>query len=120
MAYTKFNLSGSVDGCPIVVNSVSGGTSGTAGTIHQAPAGTDGWDEIWIYAYNAGTTSQNLTIEWGTAGAGALAGSTIPIASQTGDVLVKPGFILRNGLVVRAFAGSAGIVAIDGYVNRIT
>jgi hypothetical protein len=32
---------------------------------------------------------------------------------------VVPGFILQNGLTVKAFAGTANVISIGGWVNRI-
>jgi len=34
-------------------------------------------------------------------------------------MLVVPGLLLQNGLTVRAFAGTANVILINGYVNRI-
>jgi len=40
-------------------------------------------------------------------------------AEGTGLVLVSPGLLLTNSLVVKAFAGTANVVTLTGYVNRI-
>ena len=113
----KRKLSGSTDGLPIKV--VATATAGT--TIHTAVAGTTAgtFDEIWLFAFNSHTASVTLTIEYG--------GATAPDqnivstwASNSGLQLIVPGLILQNGLVVKAFAGTANVVTISGFVNTIT
>ncbi|HJZ04488.1 MAG TPA: hypothetical protein VJ327_01335 [Patescibacteria group bacterium] len=113
----KRKLSGSTDGLPIKV--VATATAGT--TIHTAVAGTTAgtFDEIWLFAFNSHTASVTLTIEYG--------GATAPdqnivstLASNSGLQLIVPGLILQNGLVVKAFAGTANVVTISGFVNTIT
>jgi len=111
--YSKVKLSGGTDGKSIKVAAT--GTPGT--TIHTAHA-TD-LDEIWLYAVNSDSTARKLTIEFG--------GTSAPddlieltIQPESGLVLVVPGLVLTNSLVVKAFAASANLVLINGYVNRIT
>lgn len=113
----KRKLSGSTDGKPIKITQAA-----TAGdTIHTAVAGTTAgtFDEIWLYAYNGHTAAVVLTIEFG--------GATVPdqnivvsIPSKNGLNLVVPGLILQNGMVVKAFAGTANVITISGWVNSIT
>lgn len=115
--FTKRKLSGSVDGCGISVSSVSGG--GTSGTIHQGVAGTSDIDEVWLYAVNRGTsTVVNLTLEWGTSGTA----GNIKAALVGGDglMLVAPGLLIQNSLPITAFAETANVITVHGYVNRIT
>lgn len=111
--YSKVKLSGGTDGKNIKVAATS--TPGT--TIHTAHA-TD-LDEIWLYAVNSDSAARKLTIEFG--------GTSAPddlieltIQPESGLVLVVPGLVLTNSLVVKAFAASANLVLINGYVNRIT
>lgn len=113
----KRKLSGSTDGKAIKV--VATATAGT--TIHTAVAGTTAgtYDEIWLWAYNGHTANLALTIEFG--------GADVPdqniiqtIPFKQGLFLVVPGLILQNGMVVKAFAASANLVTITGYVNSIT
>ena len=113
--YSKQLLSGSTNGRGIKVAATA-----TAGTlIHTAVAGTTPEDEIWLYAHNTSSSTVKLTLEWG--------GTTAPddhieinIGSEgTGLILIAPGILLQNGLVVRAFAGTANVINIFGYVNRI-
>ena len=113
--FTKRLLSGSTNGRNIKVAATA-----TAGTlIHTAVSGTADLDEIYIYAVNHHTANVVLTIEFG--------GVTsvddlidLSLEPDKGLYLVIPGLLLQNGLVVRAFAGTANVVDINGYVNRIT
>lgn len=116
LAY-KRKLSGSTDGRGIKV--VQTATPGTL--IHTAVAGTTAgtFDEVWLYAYNSDSVARLLTIEWG--------GVTVPddnlkvtIQPQVGEILVVPGLILQNSVVVRAFAATANVIVIKGFVNTIT
>lgn len=112
---TKRLLSGSTNGKQIKVAATA-----TAGTlIHTAVSGTSDLDEIWIDAVNSSLSAVKLTIEWGEATApdGNIE-CTIP--AESGLYLVIPGKLLQNGLEVRAFAGSANVILIGGFVNRIT
>jgi len=113
--YTKVLLSGSTQGKGIKVVQTS--TAGT--TIHTAVAGTSDLDEIWLFAVNSSAAAVKLTIEWGQADApdGNIE-QTIP--AESGLVLIVPGLLLQNELIVKAFAGSANVVLIHGYVNRIS
>lgn len=112
--FSKLPLSGSTNGRMIPVAATA-----TAGTlIHTAVAGSSSMDEVWIYAVNSSTSSVKLTIEYG----GTTANTDhieITISGESGLVLIIPGLILQNGLVVRAFAGTANVINIGGYVNRI-
>jgi len=115
--FSKIELSGSTDGRMIkVVQTASAGT-----LIHtaQAATGADNYDEIWLYAVNSDTVNRKLTIEFGgTTSPDDLIEITIP--AESGLVLVVPGLILQNSLVVRAFAATGNVVMIGGYVNRMS
>lgn len=111
--YSKIKLSGGTDGRNVKVVATS--TPGT--TIHTAHA--TALDEIWLYAVNSDTTDRKLTIEFG--------GTTSPddlieltVTAESGLVVVIPGLLLSNSTVVKAFAATANVVMINGYVNRIT
>lgn len=113
----KRKLSGSTDGMPIKVAATA--TAGT--TIHTAVAGTTAgtFDEIWLWAYNSHTADVELTIEYG--------GATAPdqnikvtIPYKAGLVPILPGLILQNSLVVKAFAGTANVITLSGFVNSMT
>jgi len=116
--YTKVKLSGSTDGRAVKVAATA--TAGT--TIHTGSTTATTYDEVWLYAVNTSTSGVKLTIEWG--------GTTSPddlieltIAAESGLVLVAPGLLIKGNatpLVVRAFAETANVVTIHGYVNQIT
>jgi len=94
-------------------------TAGTA--IHTASTTTTTIDEIWLYAVNTSTSSVKLTIEWGEATApdGNIELTVLP---EAGLVTVIPGLVLQGNAtakVVRAFAASANVVVVHGFVNRI-
>ena len=113
--FTKQLLSGSTQGKGIkVVQTASAGT-----TIHTAVSGTSSIDEVWLYAHNTSSAVVKLTLEWGEATA---PDGNIEInvgAEGTGLILIAPGIPLQNGLVIKAFAATANVINIFGYVNRI-
>ena len=116
--FTKKILSGSTDGKAIlVVQTVTAGT-----TIHTGSATATTIDEVWLYAVNTTTSSVKLTIEWGEATA-PNGNIEVTILPEAGLVTVIPGLLIVGNatpLVVKAFAGTASVIAIHGYVNQIT
>ena len=113
--FSKRLLSGSTDGKAIKV--VQTATAGT--TIHTAVSGTSDIDEIWLYAVNSSASSVKLTLEWGEATAPD-GNIELSVAAESGLVLLTAGLLLQNSLVVKAFAATANVVMIHGFVNRIT
>ena len=114
--FSKQILSGSTNGTGITV--VATATVGT--TIHATGISATTLDEIWLYATNTSAATVKLTLEWGEATA---PNGNIEInigAEGTGLVLVAPGILLQNSLVVKAFAGTTNVVTLTGYVNRIS
>jgi hypothetical protein len=112
--FTKRNLSGSTNGKGIVISA----TSTLGNTIHTAVSGTSDWDEVWIYAFNSDSSSQDLTIEWG--GVGYPDDNIIcSIPALSGLQLIVPGLLIQNGLVISAFCSGTDVVTIHGFVNRI-
>ena len=116
--FSKELLSASTDGRAIKVAATA-----TAGTlIHTGSTTATTIDEVWLYAVNSDSTDRKLTLEWG--------GVTVPddlieitIGAEAGLVLVAPGLLIKGNstaLLVRAFAATANVVDIHGYVNRIT
>lgn len=115
--FTKTILSGSTDGRAIKVAA----TSGTGTTIHTGSTTSTTLDEIWLYAQNTSTSAVKLTVQWG--------GTTSPddeieltVQPEAGLVTIAPGLLIRGNataLVVRAFAGTANVITIHGFVNRI-
>jgi hypothetical protein len=116
--FTKAKLSGSTDGKAI---KVTGTDTAGAVTVHTAVAGTAAgvFDEIWIYAVNTSASSVKLTIEWGTDTA-ADGNIEVTVLPEAGLVTVIPGLILQNAMVVEAFAGTADVILLTGFVNAIT
>jgi hypothetical protein len=117
--YSKVTFSGATDGTPIKVVA----TASTGTTIHTTGTSASVLDEIWLYAYNSSTGPILLTVQFG--------GTTSPdddikitIPSQSGLTLVVPGLILAGtgsaGNTVAAYAGTANVVTVSGYVNRIS
>jgi hypothetical protein len=115
--FTKKKLSGSTDGLAI---KVGGPATGDAVTVHTAVAGTTvgTFDEIWLYANNTSGNSVKLTIEWGTATA-ADGNIELTVLPEAGLVTVIPGLILQNAKVVKAFAATADVILLTGFVNAI-
>lgn len=112
--FNKLALSGSTNGKPISVSA-----SVTAGTIiHTAQSGTSGLDEVWLYAVNTSASAVKLTVEFG--GTTSVENIELTITGESGLILVIPGLVLNNSQVVRAFAGTANVISISGYVNRIS
>ena len=116
--FSKQILSGSTDGKAIKVAATA--SSGT--TIHTGSTTTTTLDEVWLYAVNSSASDVKLTVQWG--------GTTSPdddieytVKAENGLYLIVPGLILKGNataLVVRAFAATANVICISGYVNRIT
>ena len=95
-------------------------TAGTA--IHTASATATTIDEIWLYAVNTSTSAVKLTIEWGEATAPD-GNIELTVAAESGLVLVTPGLVMQGNAtakVVKAFAATANVIVLHGYVNRIT
>jgi hypothetical protein len=115
--FTKKKLSGSTDGLCVKVTGTS--TAATV-TVHTAVAGTTvgTFDEIWLYANNTSSSSVKLTIEWGTATA-ADGNIEVTVLPEAGLVTIIPGLILQNAKVVKAFAATADVILLSGFVNAI-
>ena len=109
--YSKQIFSGSTNNKPIAVAATA--TPGTL--IHTAHA--TALDEIWLYAVNSSTSSVKLTIEFG--GTTTAENIELTITGESGLVVIIPGIPLTGGTIVRAFAGTANVINITGYVNRI-
>ena len=116
--FSKELLSASTD-----VRAIKVAATAPAGTlIHTGSTTATTIDEVWLYAVNSDSTDRKLTIEWG--------GVSVPddlieltIGAEAGLVLVAPGLLIKGNstaLLVRAFAETANVVDMHGYVNRIT
>jgi len=113
--FKKRSLSASTDGRGIKV-----GATATPGTlIHTAleSVTVNEWDEVTLRAVNTSGSPVKLTVEWGgTTSPDDLIELTIPAESGFSEVI--PGHVLQNGAEVRAFAATADVIVIHGYVNR--
>jgi hypothetical protein len=116
--YSKLAFSAQADGQPIKVVA----TSSTGTTIHTTGISASVFDEIWLYAYNSDTAPRLLTIQYG--GTTAVDDDIkITIPPQSGLTLVIPGLILTGtgsaGNSVYAYASTANVITVSGYINRI-
>ena len=113
--YKKRKLSASSDGRGIKVAA----TSSPGTLLHTALASTaaNEWDEIVVKAVNTSGSPVRLTVEWGgTSSPDDLVEISIP--AESGFTEVIPGHVLQNGAEVRAFAATADVIVVHGYVNR--
>ena len=114
--YSRQLLSGSTNGLPVPVAA----TASPGTTIHTAIAGTSAFDEVYIWASNVTGASATLTVQWG--------GTTDPtndlvytysIPANSPPIPIATGQVLQNGLVIKAWSGTASAINLTGYVNRI-
>ena len=84
--------------------------------IHTAISGTTQFDEIYLYAHNTSGVAVLLTIEIGGVAVVNQIKKTIP--ASDGPILVIPGFLLNNTQTINAFAATANVINIHGWVNR--
>lgn len=116
--FAKTTLSGSTDGKAVLVAQTA-----TAGTlVHTGPTNTSQFHEVWLYAVNTSGSSVKLTVEWGEATA-PNGNIEVTIAAEAGLTLIIPGLLLKGNataLTVKAFAATANVIAIHGFVNTIS
>lgn len=116
--FSKVHLSGSTGGRLIKVVA----TASTGTTVHATGTSATAIDEVWLYAVNSDTVDRKLTIQYGD--------TSSPddeieftVKAENGLYLIIPGLILSGtgaaARTIRAFAASANVVMIGGYVNRI-
>jgi hypothetical protein len=111
---SRIPLSGSTDGRGIKVAATA--SSGT--TIHTATTSATDCDVVTLYAYNSSATAVTLTVQWG--GTTAVDDDIkLSIPATSGLTLVVPDMVLRNSLVIRAYAGTTNVVTIHGFANRV-
>jgi hypothetical protein len=117
--FTKTLLSGSSQGQPITVVQ----TASTGTTIHATGTSASIIDEVWLYANNTSTSPVLLTVQFGGTASPQNA-KPITLAPQSGDVLIVAGLPLTGtgaaATTVYAYAGTASVITISGYVNRIS
>lgn len=116
---TRQLLSGSTDGLQI---KVTGTGTGSTVTVHTADATAE--DHIYLYADNDSTSDVLLTLEWGgTTDPDNLMKITIPargVLGLDGPKQIVPGLPLTNSKVLKAFAATANVIKLSGFVNRMT
>ncbi len=113
--FKKRKLSASSDGRGIKVAATA--TPGTLVHTATESIAANEWDEVWLQAVNTSGSAVKLTVEWG--------GTTAPydqveitIPAESGFTKVIPGLVLQNGREVRAFAATADVIVVHGFVNR--
>lgn len=120
-SFSKIALSSSTDGRPIKVVATAIASSPTL--IHTGSTTATTFDEVWIYAQNNHTADVALRLGFG--------GVTDPddiieftVKTKAGLYLIVPGLVLKGNasaaLTVKAAAGTANVISLSGYVNRIT
>jgi hypothetical protein len=113
--FKKRKLSASTNGRGIKV-----GATATPGTlIHTALSNvaSNEWDEVWLRVVNTSGSPVKLTLEWGgTSAPDDLVEITVP--AESGFTEVIPGHVLQNSVEVRAFAATADVLVVHGFVNR--
>jgi hypothetical protein len=97
-------------------------TASTGTTIHATGTSSTTIDEVWLYATNSSSSAVVLTVQYG--GTGAVQNAiTLSIPGTSGLTLVVPGLILTGtgsaATTVYAYAGTASVITVSGYVNRI-
>jgi len=118
-SFNKTFLTGSADGTGILL---TGTTTGGAVAVHTGSTSVGTIDEVFIYASNTqATTAVNVTL---LVGSGTVTDQiTASIPAQDGLYQLVPGLILSGtttALVVSAYAGTASVCNLFGYVNRIS
>jgi len=91
-------------------------------TIHTGANVATTIDEVWLYANNTHSAAVTLTIEFGGVAAKDKIQQSIAL-SPSGLTLICAGLVLQGNTtpkVITAFAGTASVVGIFGFVNRIT
>lgn len=114
MTLTKLPLSASVDGRQVLISAT---VSASANPLHTAVTGSVAVDEIWLYAYNEATSSVQASINWGSLTEPNDV-SRYTLLPQSGRTLLVDGKLLRNGLIVYAYASFPNVIVFDGFVNR--
>lgn len=114
--FSRHILSGSTNGRGV---RVLGATTSGGVLVHTSQTATGGSDEVWLFAHQYGTTSdQTLTVRFGAATLGDEIHQTMYVGNA-GLVPVIPGLILNGALEVRAFCTTSNELSLYGWVNRV-
>lgn len=119
MAIAKVLLSGSTGGRGVLVAA----TASTGTTIHATGTSDTTIDVVTLYAHNSSTSAVTLVVEFGgTTDPGDTITLTVP--ADSGLTLVVPDLPLTGtgaaARTITAYAGTANVVSVFGYVNRLT
>jgi hypothetical protein len=115
--YSRILLSGSTSGKPIPIAATA--TPGTL--IHTGVAGSDSYDEVWLWVTNITNAVRTVTLEWGgVSDPGDLLLKNYSIAPYSGLYGIAVGHPINGGLIIRAFADAANALNASGFVNRIS
>ena len=112
-------LSASTTGDPIKV--VATATAGT--TIHTAQASTaiGDMDLVTLYVSNTSASAVVITVEWGgVTDPDHLICKLVSVPANSGPTLLIEGLPLNSANVVGAFAASANVLLITGFVDRVS
>ena len=119
--FTKLALQpAGTTGTGLAIKVAATATPGTA--IHTASSTATTIDEIWLYAVNTSASAVKLTLEWGEATAPD-GNIELTVQPEAGLVTLTPGLLLQGNAtpkVVKAFAATADVITIHGFVNRIS
>ena len=110
--FSKTMLNQAVSGTPILIAATA-----TPGTSIHLPAVAGEIHEVWMWATNVHTAAVVLTVEFGGATSGFVQKVTIPAAE--GLFSIVPGIPILSGVTVKAFAATANVVNVWGFVNKI-
>jgi len=109
-------LSGSTNGRGIKITAT---TSADANTLHTATSTAGQVDEVFLFCYNSSTSDCNLYIcAGGTTDPDDIITLTIP--AKQGDMMVMVGECFNGGVAIKAYASTANVLIIRGYVNTMT
>jgi hypothetical protein len=113
--YTKEFLSEN-DGATIISSSASASPV----VVHNSSTSNSIKDEVWIYASNSSSVDVETTVIIGLYNLQ----FKVTIPSKSGLTLVVPGLLIKgNGESpgpVWAYASTANVITLSGYVNRIS
>lgn len=117
--FSEVLLSGSTGGRPIKVAATA--TPGT--TVHATGTSSSVFDNHYVWAHNSDTVDRTLTIEFGgVTDPDDLVVKQITIPSRVAPMLVLAGQPLAGtgsaARTVSAFASTANVITLSGFVNR--
>lgn len=118
MAQQRILLSGSTNGKPI---KVTGTATGLSVTVHTASSDVTDVDYVYLWASNTSASAATLTLEWGgTTDPDHLLTKQYSVGANSAPTPIATGLPINNALVVKAFAGTANVLNLTGYVLRVT